>query len=118
MARKKKIEIPKYKIDIYWSKEDECFISNVPELKNCRTHGETYEEAASMAREAIEGYVEALLKSGEEPPVPISEQDFSGKFNVRAGSDIHRKAVLAAASEEKSLNKFVVDAIKDRLKSG
>jgi len=118
MAKKKKIDIPKYKIDIYWSEEDECFISNIPELKNCKTHGKTYEEAAKMAHEAIVGYVEALIKAGLEPPIPISQQDFSGKFNVRTGSDIHRKAVLAAASEEKSLNKFVIDAIKDKLKSG
>jgi len=35
----------KYEIIIYWSKEDEAFIAEVPELPGCMAHGETQEDA-------------------------------------------------------------------------
>jgi predicted RNase H-like HicB family nuclease len=35
----------KYEIIIYWSKEDNSFIEEVPELSGCMADGETYIEA-------------------------------------------------------------------------
>jgi predicted RNase H-like HicB family nuclease len=52
----------KYRIDITWSSEDECFVVNVPELEGCMTHGATLDEAVSNVREAIDGYIETRLK--------------------------------------------------------
>ena len=40
----------KYEIIIYWSKEDEAFIAEVPELPGCMAHGETPENALKMQR--------------------------------------------------------------------
>ena len=48
--------------------EEGGFVVTVPALPGCVTQGDTYEEAVSMAYEAIEGFVEALAKAGE--PVP------------------------------------------------
>lgn len=44
----------------------------VPALPGCVTQGVTYEEAAAMAKECIEGFLEALAKAGE--PIPIEER--------------------------------------------
>jgi antitoxin HicB len=41
---------------------------NVPALPGCITYGETVDEAISMAREAIELYVDSLVANNE--PVP------------------------------------------------
>ena len=35
----------KYEIIIYWSREDEAFITEVPELPGCAAEGGTYQEA-------------------------------------------------------------------------
>jgi len=35
----------KYEIIIYWSKEDDAFVAEAPELPGCMAHGKTYEEA-------------------------------------------------------------------------
>ena len=40
----------------------------VPSLPGCITYGEDVEDAISMAREAIELYVESLVAHGEEVP--------------------------------------------------
>jgi len=44
------------------------FTVNVPSLPGCVTFGETLEESLSMAREAIELYIESLESRGEEVP--------------------------------------------------
>jgi antitoxin HicB len=40
----------------------------VPALAGCVTFGETVEEAISMAKEAIEGYIETLIDLGRKVP--------------------------------------------------
>ncbi len=44
------------------------FTVSVPSLPGCVTFGETLEESMSMAREAIELYIESLQAHGEEIP--------------------------------------------------
>jgi len=44
------------------------FTVTVPSLPGCVTFGKTLEESMSMAREAIELYIESLLAHGEEIP--------------------------------------------------
>jgi antitoxin HicB len=44
----------------------------VPALPGCHTQAETYQEAIAMAKECIEGFLEALAKAGE--PIPVEEQ--------------------------------------------
>lgn len=40
----------------------------VPALPGCVTYGETLEQAIEMAKEAIQLYIESLVKHGEEIP--------------------------------------------------
>lgn len=54
---------------VFLRKEPEGgFTVNVPSLPGCITFGETLDEAMSMAREAIELYIESLVAHGEEIP--------------------------------------------------
>ena len=48
--------------------EEGGFVVSVPALPGCVTQGENYEEALAMAHEAIEGFLEALVKAGQ--PIP------------------------------------------------
>jgi predicted RNase H-like HicB family nuclease len=59
-----------YSMDIQWSDEDNVFIVTVPELPGCKTHGNTYEEAARQGRDAIETWVEASKRLGQPVPEP------------------------------------------------
>jgi antitoxin HicB len=97
----------KYRIDIFWSSEDSCFVVNVPELEGCMTHGETLEEAVSNAQEAIDGFIESLKARGLPVPIPIADQAFSGKIPLRIDPNLHRDLVLKAQIEGKSLNKYI-----------
>jgi predicted RNase H-like HicB family nuclease len=45
----------KYEIIIYWSKEDNAFVAEVPELPGCMADGNSYQEALSNVEVIIQG---------------------------------------------------------------
>ena len=54
----------------------------VPSLPGCVTYGETVEEAVTMAKEAIEVYLESLREHGEE--IPTEEETLEYTLMVKA----------------------------------
>jgi antitoxin HicB len=57
---------------------------NVPTLPGCITYGETIDEAISMAKEAIELYVESLVAKGEAVPDETNTLEYSITLNASA----------------------------------
>ncbi len=60
------------------------FTVTVPSLPGCITFGETLEEAMSMAREAIELYIESLQAHGEEIPTEKEVLEYTLTLPARA----------------------------------
>ena len=60
----------KYEIIIYWSKVDNAFIAEVPELAGCMADGKTYAEALNNAETIIAEWIETAHSIGREIPVP------------------------------------------------
>ncbi len=60
----------KYRIEIFYSEEDEGFIATAPELPGCSAFGETPEEALREIKTAIELWLEAARKEGRKIPEP------------------------------------------------
>jgi predicted RNase H-like HicB family nuclease len=55
---------------IQWSDEDAAFVVTLPEFHGCKTHGDTYEDAAHNGREVLELLVEAYQAEGRPLPEP------------------------------------------------
>lgn len=51
--------------------------------------------------------VEDMEASGEVVPTPLGSRSYSGKFNVRTSSSLHRRLAIAAKLEGISLNALV-----------
>ena len=60
----------KYEVIIYWSKEDEAFIAEVPELPGCAVDGATYQEALANAEVIIREWIETAKELGRPIPEP------------------------------------------------
>jgi len=60
----------KYEIIIYWSKEDNAFIAEVPELAGCAADGSTYQEALAYTEVVISEWIETAKLKGREIPEP------------------------------------------------
>ena len=60
----------KYELIIYWSKEDEAYIVEVPELPGCMADGQSYAEAVANAEKIIEEWIETAKELGRKIPKP------------------------------------------------
>ena len=60
----------KYERIIYWSKDDEAFIVEVPELPGCMADGVTAREALENAEIVIKEWIEVAKERGMEGPEP------------------------------------------------
>ena len=60
----------KYEVIIYWSQEDEVFISEVPELAGCMAHGRSPSEALSNCSDAIDLWIETAKEFRRPIPEP------------------------------------------------
>ncbi len=60
----------RYKIEIFYSEEDEGFIAVAPELPGCSAFGETPEDALREIKIAMELWLETARKEGREIPKP------------------------------------------------
>lgn len=64
----------KYEIIIYWSREDEAYVAEVPELPGCMAHGNTYEEAVKNVQDAIQLWIDTAKEFGDPVPEPKGER--------------------------------------------
>jgi predicted RNase H-like HicB family nuclease len=60
----------KYEIILYWSKEDQAFIAEVPELPGCAADGSTYQEAVTNAERVIREWIATAQELGRPIPSP------------------------------------------------
>ena len=60
----------KYEIILYWSKEDQAFIAEVPELPGCAADGPTYQQALANAEVIIQEWLATALELGRPIPQP------------------------------------------------
>ncbi len=60
-----------YSMVIQWSDEDEAYIVTLPEFgPYCKTHGDTYAEAARQGQDVLESLIEAYEADGRALPEP------------------------------------------------
>ncbi len=60
----------RYELIIYWSKDDNSFVVEVPELPGCMADGQSYAEAVKNAEEIIDEWIETARKLGRPIPGP------------------------------------------------
>ncbi|MEL6470801.1 MAG: type II toxin-antitoxin system HicB family antitoxin [Cyanobacteria bacterium J06623_4] len=60
----------KYRVNIVWSEEDDCYVVELPEfateIQRYFTHGDTYQEALENAQEVLALLTESYKAEGRE----------------------------------------------------
>ncbi|NJL52719.1 MAG: type II toxin-antitoxin system HicB family antitoxin, partial [Hydrococcus sp. SU_1_0] len=59
----------------------------------------------------VKDIVADLEVNGETIPVPISEKNYSGKFQIRITPERHRMLAIEAAEQNVSLNRLISDKL-------
>ena len=101
------LEYKSYYATIHYSAEDEIFYGKLIGVNDLISfEGVSVIEIKEAFREAVDDYIETCRELGKE-----AEKPYKGSFNVRIPSDLHKQAVIQAASKNMSLNDFVRLAI-------
>jgi predicted HicB family RNase H-like nuclease len=97
---------------VKYSEDDEAFIGRIEGINSVVSfEGQSVEELKSAFREAVESYLDFCSRKGILHP----QKSYTGIFNVRINSDLHRRAAIAAKLHGNTLNAFVKDSIERRL---
>ena len=96
-----------YTYRVTWSAEDEEFVGLCVEFPSLSWLASTQDDAFSGIRTLVADVVEDMLENDEQPPKPIADRAYSGKFIVRVPPEMHRALVMRAAEEGVSLNRLV-----------
>ncbi len=105
------LEYKGYVGTIEYSEPDEVFHGRVLGIRSLLSYeGETPKELKEDFRDMIEDYLLTCKEEGTPIEVP-----YKGTFNVRLGQDLHREAAIYAINHDQTLNRFVADAIREKL---
>ena len=97
-----------YTGSVEFSEKDGVFHGKIVGIKALISfEGNSVDLITEDFREAVDEYLDFCAKNGIVP-----EKPFKGSFNVRIGSELHRKAALAASARGMSLNALVEESIK------
>jgi antitoxin HicB len=64
-----------------------------------------------MIEEARRLWIESAYEDTQDIPLPRTERQYSGKFNVRVPKNLHRKLDQLAERDGVSLNQFLVSTL-------
>lgn len=97
---------------VEWSEEDGCYVGTCPGLIYGGVHGDdetrVYEELCAAVAEAIELY-EA---DGKPLPPATINKEYSGRFVLRVGKELHREITIKALRSGESLNSYCQKVLK------
>ena len=105
------MEYKGYVGSVEFSEADKCFFGKVMGIRALISYeGTTADELIEDFHAAVEDYLSLCEAEGKEP-----EKAYKGSFNVRVSPELHKQAVVYAASHQMTLNGFVESSIKQAL---
>ncbi len=103
-----KIKASDYIKVVEWSDLDGCFIGSAPPLIGQCCHGKKEADVYRQLCDIVQEWVDLYNKEGKSLPEPSAGKDYSGKFLLRTGQELHRFLAVRAMQTGESLNSYVV----------
>jgi predicted HicB family RNase H-like nuclease len=106
------LEYKGYFGSVHYNDEDGVFYGKVEFIRSLISYeGHDVPSLKASFQEAVDDYLEVCEQKNIEP-----ETSFKGSFNIRPGSELHRKAAMTAQQRGVNLNKLVTEALEQYLK--
>lgn len=97
---------------VEWSEADGCYIGSIPGWLGPCCHGNDEEEVYHQLGTIVDEWIE-IAKQNQMPLPPATVgKNYSGKFQLRAGSDLHQALAIKALQAGESLNHFCVGILQ------
>lgn len=93
----------------------EQWVCTFPGLPGCSAVGDSVEEAIAEGLLAKESWLKTAREYGRQVPEPSSDyrKEYSGTFNLRIGSRLHKKLALHAKQDGISLNQYCLSLLAE-----
>ena len=97
---------------VEWSEEDQCYVGTCPGLFYGGCHGDNEAEVYKELCEIVEENIGLYKEKGKSLPPETAGKEFSGKFLLRPGKELHKALAIRALQAGESLNNFCVNSLK------
>lgn len=96
---------------VEFSKADGVLFGKVQGIRSLISYeGTTVAELVSDFHSAVDDYLALCEEEGIEP-----ELAYKGSFNIRIGSERHKRAAIYAIAHQQTLNAFIAEAVDEKL---
>ena len=100
-----------YTYRVTWSAEDEEFVALCAEFPSLSYLATKHTQALNGITKLVGEVVEDMEANGESAPIPLSQKEYSGKFQVRIPPTQHRNLAMMAAELGVSLNRYIASKL-------
>jgi predicted HicB family RNase H-like nuclease len=97
---------------VEWSDEDDCYVGSVPGWIGKCCHGDDEEKVYRQLCRIVDEWVETYKKDGRPLPPSTFDKKYSGKFQLRPGSDLHKALAIKALQAGDSLNNYCIRVLR------
>jgi predicted HicB family RNase H-like nuclease len=97
---------------VEWSEEDQCYVGTCPGLMLGGVHGDDEVKVYKELCQAVEEWIEIFESDGDPLPEATVGREYSGKFVVRVGADLHKALAIGAMRRGESLNEHCVNLLR------
>jgi predicted HicB family RNase H-like nuclease len=98
---------------VEWSEEDQCYVGTCPGLMFGGIHGDDEAEVYKELSQAVEEWIDIYEQDGDPLPEATAGKEYSGKFVVRVGKDLHKALAIGAMHHGESLNEHCVHLLRE-----
>ena len=98
---------------VEWSEEDQCYVGTCPGLMLGGIHGDDEARVYKELCEAVEEWIDIYEQDRDQLPEATAGKEYSGKFVVRVGKDLHKSLAIGALRQGESLNEHCVRLLRE-----
>ena len=105
------MEYKGYVGSVEFSENDGVLFGKVQGIRSLISYeGTSVSELVADFHEAVDDYLSLCKEEGTKPEV-----GYKGSFNIRIGSERHKRAAIYAIAHNQTLNAFIAEAVDEKL---
>ena len=105
------MERDRYLKIVEWSDEEGRYVGTCPGLMIGGVHGEDENRVYAELLEVVDEWIQVSKEDGLPLPAATAGRDYSGRFVLRAGKELHKELAIEALRAGISLNAFCVQVL-------
>ena len=89
---------------VEWSDEDQCFIGRAPGLALGGVHGKNEKKVYEKLCDVVDEWIKVHEDDNVPLPAATAGRQYSGKFNLRVGEELHERLYIESLKVSESIN--------------